>query len=189
LFLLRVIIKVMENTTKEKILLLLLGGLAFGCSYTPGKQWKVLKTVSEEWKKLNDKELREGISELCRSNFIEKDAKDKSFIKITLTKKGKLKALNLQLNNIKNKKEKWDGKWRMIAFDVPEKYKRGRDALRQRLKGIGFRELQKSVFVTPKNCKKEMMAFIDFFRLQKYVRFGVLESLDNENSLKGFFKL
>lgn len=169
------------SKTKEKILLLLLGGLAFGCAYTPGKQWRVLKTVSKEWSKLNKKELREGIKDLCRYDFI-----DNNFF---LTRKGRLKALNIQLDGLRDKKEKWDGKWRMIAFDVPEKYKRERDALRQKLKNIGFRELQKSIFVTPVNCAKEMMAFIEFYELKKYVRFAVLESIDNENVLSKVFKV
>lgn len=177
------------NNTKEKILLLLLGGLAFGCSYTPGRQWRVLKTVSREWKKLDKKELREGIRGLYRLNFIDKNEEDNGSIRILLTEKGKLRALNLQLENLKTKKQKWDGKWRMVAFDIPEKYKRGRDALRYRLKNIGFRELQKSVFVFPYDCEKEMSSLVDLFKLKQYVRFGVLESVDNGDTLKQIFKL
>jgi len=177
------------NAIKEKILLLLLGGLAFGCSYTPGKQWRVLKIVSSEWKRLNRKELREGITYLYRLNFIDKIADKSGSTHVSLTKKGKLWALNFQLENIKNKKEKWDGKWRMVAFDIPEKYKRGRDALRQRLKNIGFCELQKSVFITPYDCEKEMMLLVKFFELDKYVRFGVLEFIDNEEYFKKVFKM
>lgn len=176
------------NKTKEKILLLLLGGLAFGCAYTSRRQNMVLKTIAGEWKKFDKKELREGIRDLCRYDFINKDNKG-GFINLGLTKKGKLKALNIQLENIKNKKEKWDGKWRMIAFDIPEKYKAERDALRHRLRAIGFRELQKSIFVTPVNCGKEMAAFIEFFELQKYVRFCILEFIDNENLLKKSFRM
>ena len=177
------------NTTKEKILLLLLGGLAFGCSYTPGKQWRVLKTVSREWKELDKKDLRKGINELYRFKFIKKDKNNDGSVKIILTEKGKLRALNHRLNNIKNKKEKWDGKWRMVAFDMPEKYRRGRNALRNKLKKIGFCELQKSVFITPYNCKKEIASLIEFFKLGEYVRFGVLESIDNEDYFKRRFKI
>ncbi len=104
------------NKIKEKILLLLLGGLAFGCSYTPGYQWRVLKTVSREWKKLNKKELRGGINYLFRLNFIDKNIDNNGLIAVSLTEKGRLLALNIQLENIKNKKEKWDRKWKMVAF-------------------------------------------------------------------------
>jgi len=177
------------NNTKEKILLLLLGGLAFGCSYTPGKQKMVLRTISREWKKLNPKELRDGISYLYRLRFIDKKENEDGIIAVSLTEKGKFKALNFQLNNIKNKKEKWDGKWRMVAFDIPEKYKKGRDALRHKLKKIGFCELQKSVFITPYNCEKKIGLLVEFFELEKYVRFGILESLDNEKYFLNFFKV
>ena len=182
-------IQQMRNTTKEKILLLLLGGLAFGYSITYKKRWRAMKIVSEEWKRLNEEELKQGIRELCRYDFLDKTANKKGFVNLALTKKGRLRALNIQLENLKNKKEKWDGKWRMIAFDIPEKYKRERDALRQKLKNIGFRELQKSVFITPVSCKKEMTDFIKFFELEKYVRFGILEFMDNEDNLKKYFKL
>jgi len=177
------------NEIKEKILLLLLGGLAFGCSYTPHKQFRVLKTISKEWKKIDSKELREGISYLSRLEFIEKEEGKNGIITLLLTKKGKLKALNFQLEEIKNKKDKWDGKWRMVAFDIPEKYKRGRNALRNKLKKIGFCELQKSVLITPYDCEKEIMLLVKFFELEKYVRFGILESVDNESYLQKFFKI
>jgi len=177
------------NNLKDKILLLLLGGLAFGCSYTPGKQWYVLKTVSKEWKKLNPKELKRCINDLCRYEFVGRSKKEDGSTGFYLTEKGKWRALDYKLENIKNKKENWDGKWRMVAFDIPEKFKRGRDALRNKLKKIGFCELQKSVFITPYSCKEEIKILVDFFELKKYVRFGVLEYVDNEAYFKKVFTL
>ena len=177
------------NEFREKLLLLLLGGLAFGCSYTPGKQRMVVKTILREWGKLNKKELQEGIAYLYRLKYIDKNQNEDDLSAIILTKKGKLKALNYQLNNIKNKKEKWDGKWRMVAFDIPNKYKKGRDALRQKLKRIGFCKLQESVFITPYNCKEEISDLVVFFELDKYVRIGILESIDNDKYFKKLFNL
>ena len=90
---------------------------------------------------------------------------------------------------MKIKGENWDGKWRLVVFDVPEKLKKGRNALREKLKKIGFYELQKSVFVFPYKCKDEVDFIVEFFNLRKYVRFGVLESIDNELDLKKVFDL
>jgi len=177
------------NTTKEKILLLLLGGLAFGCSYTPGKQALVLKTISREWKRLNQKELKKEINSLYRFKFIDKNKNKDGSVTVLLTEKGKFKALNYKLENIKFKKQKWDGKWRMVAFDIPEQYKKGRDALRRKLKKIGFYELQKSVLITPYDCKEEIMLLVEYFNLNKYVRFGILEFIDNEDYFKKYFKI
>ncbi|PIR97519.1 MAG: hypothetical protein COT91_01020 [Candidatus Doudnabacteria bacterium CG10_big_fil_rev_8_21_14_0_10_41_10] len=41
----------------------------------------------------------------------------KKFIK--LTKKGQLEALLYRMHM--NKQEKWDGKWRVVVFDIPER--------------------------------------------------------------------
>ena len=174
---------------KEKILLLLLGGLAFGCSYTPHKQWRVLKTVSKEWKKLDQEKLHKNINNLYRYEFVGKNKKEDGSVELFLTEKGKWRALNYRLENIKNKKGKWDGKWRMVAFDIPEKDKRGRNALRQKLKKIGFCELQKSVLITPYECRKEIGLLVNFFSLEKYVRFGVLDFVDSGEYFKKIFKI
>ena len=176
------------NKVREKILLLLLGGLAFGYSITPGKQRRVLKIISKEWNKIDRRELLKGISYLCRVGFIEENIHNGE-VMISPTQKGKLKLLNIKLDDIKNKNKKWDDKWRMVAFDIPEKYKRGRDALRRKLKKIGFCELQKSVLITPYDCKEEIIDLVKLFELEKYVRFGILEFVDNESYLKNAFKI
>lgn len=178
----------MDNT-KEKILLLLLAGLALGCCYTPHKQWVVLKTVSREWKRLSPKKLHRSVNDLCRYAFIERTKKEDGSTGFYLTEKGKWRALNYRLENIRNKKEKWDGKWRMVSFDIPQNNKKGRDALRWKLKKIGFCELQKSVLITPYDCIEEVDGLVKFFNLKKYVRLGVLNYLDNEEHFKKFFKL
>ena len=77
----------------------------------------------------------------------------------------------------------------MVSFDIPEKYRQGRDALRNKLKKIGFRELQKSVFVAPYNCKEEILLLVKYFELEKYVRFGILEYIDNEDYFKKIYKI
>ncbi|MCX6724434.1 MAG: hypothetical protein NT155_04715 [Candidatus Staskawiczbacteria bacterium] len=177
------------NVTKEKILLLLLAGIAFGYSITPGQQRRVLGAISREWNKISKQELTEGIKYLYKLDLIDKEVSKNGFVRLTLTKKGKLKSLGFRLNNLKNKKEKWDGKWRMVSFDIPEKYKRGRDALRRKLKFIGFRELQKSVFITPVECKREIELLVNYFELDKFVRFAVLEYVDNEAYFKKLFKI
>jgi len=177
------------NKVRENILLLILGGMAFGHSYTPEMQGRALRAVSKEWKRINGKKLRDGIDYLYRLKYIDKKGAGYDIGDLTLTQKGRLKSLDCQLNNLKNKKEKWDGKWRMVAFDIPEKYKQGRDSLRGKLKQVGFRELQKSVLVTPYDCKEEITLLIKLFELERYVRFGILEYVDNEATLEKFFKI
>lgn len=48
---------------------------------------------------------------------------------------------------------KWDGKWRLVAFDVPEKRRHIRDHLRTHLTRLGFYPLQQSVWLFPHPCE------------------------------------
>ena len=43
----------------------------------------------------------------------------------------------------------WDGKWRVVLFDVPEKHNASRVRLRRYLKDRGFGYLQNSVWISP----------------------------------------
>ena len=174
---------------QQKILLLLFGGLAFGLSYTPRNHLRILRGVAKGWKKINEDDLKREIRNLYRTKMIEKKERPDGTVTITLTDKGKFKALTYKFRDMKIEKGNWDGKWRIVIFDIPEKSKRGRDALREKLKEIGFHELQKSVFVSPYNCKNEVEFIIEFFDLRKYVRFGILDSIDNAVHLKNIFNL
>jgi len=174
---------------KQKVLLLLFGGIAFGYSYTPNRQWRILKEVAQAWKEINEKKLRKEIKELYRSKLVTKKENPDGSYAVVLTEKGKLRVLTYHFKKMRIENKKWDGKWRMVVFDIPEKKRKGRDALRGELKKIGFYELQKSVFVFPYECQDEIDFVIEFFDLRKYVRFGILKSIDNELHLKKIFKL
>ncbi len=177
------------DSTKQKILLLLLGGIAFGYSFTPQNQWRVLKYVSREWKKIDKEKLRKEIRNLYRSKIIKSKENPDGSYTIFLTDKGKLKALTYHFEKMRIEGKKWDNKWRLIVFDIPEKIREGRRALREKIKKLGFYELQKSVFIFPYECKNEIDFIIEFFNLRKYVRFAILESIDNELHLKKIFNL
>jgi DNA-binding transcriptional regulator PaaX len=177
------------SPTKQKILLLLLGGLAFGYSYTPKTQWRVLKQISYEWKKINKEKLRKDINQLYQTKLIRRKENSDGSYTIELTEKGQMKSLTYHFEKMIIKGENWDGKWRLIVFDIPENKRKGRDALRDKIKKLGFYELQKSVWVFPYECKNEIDFITEFFGLKKYVRFGILESIDNELHLKKIFNL
>ncbi len=67
--------------------------------------------------------------------------------------------------------------------------KRSRDALREKLKELGFYELQKSVFVFPYKSEDEIDFIIEFFEMRQYVRTILAEKIDNELHLKKIFKM
>ncbi|MEK7562678.1 MAG: hypothetical protein AAB509_03295 [Patescibacteria group bacterium] len=178
----------MESFNK-KILLLLFSGVALSLCYTPRQYWRTVKSASREWQKMNKKDLQREINNLYKSKSIKKKENSDGTVTITITDKGKLKALTYRFEEMRIDKKDWDGKWRILTFDVPEKVRWGRDALRDKIKKLGFYELQKSVFVFPYGCKDEIDFIVEFFNIRKHVRFGVLESIDNGKHLKEIFGL
>jgi len=175
--------------TKKKILLLLLGGVALGCAYLPHQQRRVLRDISREWKRIDRQKLQNDTSALYKSKLIVLKQNPDGSYRYTLSDKGKSKALTYKFQKMKIPKHKWDKKWRLVSFDIPEDYRKGRDALRQKLRLLGFRELQKSVFVFPFECRKEIEFVAEFFGVRKYVRYGILEFIDNDRQLRKIFKL
>ena len=174
---------------REKFLLLLSAGIGFSYAYHPGKKWRIIKKAHDQWKNINEKELTKEINNLYRSKLINKKYNIDGSCSLVLTEKGKLKTLTYKFSEMKIKSEVWDGKWRIVIFDIPEKIRRGRNALRSKLKELGFYELQKSVFVFPYKCKNEIDFIIEFFGLRKYVRYGILEKIDNNFHLRRIFNL
>lgn len=174
---------------KQKILISLLAGVGLGFTYGLNRQYKILKALRKEWKKINREKLKKAISDLYKSRLIEaKENPDGSFTYV-LTQKGKLKTLTYYFQDMKIQKNNWDGKYRVVVFDIPEKLRRARDAFRWKLKELGFYELQKSVFVFPYQCKDKIDFIIEFFNLRKYVRYGILETIDNNLHLQKIFKI
>ena len=74
-------------------------------------------------------------------------------------------------------------------FDVPERTRRLRDSLRFHFKEMGLMEFQKSVFVYPYPCEKEIEFIVEFYNARKYVRFIVADNIDNELHFRQKFKL
>jgi len=173
----------------EKILLHLADCVDFGCSYRFKKMFGISGKIFRNLGGGKEKDFKESITELKKSKFIEKKKNYNGSIIISLTDKGKLRALNIRFKNLNNKKEPWDRRWRMVAFDIPEEYRKGRNALRYKLRLAGFCELQESLFLYPYDCGKEIKDFVKLFKLEKYVRFALLEFIDNQNSIKRIFEL
>lgn len=166
----------------EQILLHLYDCVDYGFSYRLKKGlW--ISEYFDHWK-IQENVARSSIRDLNKQKLVVKKQNYNGSVIVSLTEKGKLRALNISFRNFYNKKEKWDGKWRMIAFDIPEKCKKGRDAIRYRMKLGGFYELQESLFLYPYDCSKEIKALVGLFKLEKYVRFGLLDFVDNEKEIK-----
>ena len=83
-------------------------------------------------------QLKAAVADLGKNELINKKKDYEGSVLVSLTEKGILRAINYKFRRLAHKKEKWDGKWRMIAFDIPRECQKGRKALVYRLKTAGF---------------------------------------------------
>lgn len=108
----------------------------------------------------------------------------------SLTEKGRKEA---QLNNLKldrsNSRGKWDKKWRIIMFDIPENKGAARRALNKMLRDANCFSYQKSVFITPFECKKEVDFLGDCFGVRKYISIITAIEIENESAARKYFGL
>jgi DNA-binding transcriptional regulator PaaX len=105
-----------------------------------------------------------------------------------LTKKGEKTVIEL-LVKLKIKKQKWDGKWRIIIFDIPENRHKFRDNIRKSLLNLGFVKLQKSVWITPYDIIDDLYNIIPGFREGDWFEYAEAKYISSENKLKEYFGL
>lgn len=136
------------------------------------------------------KDVYNAFYRLRRGGYLEIHTKGHQ-IYIFLTEKGRQRAGWFQINHLEIKKPKrWDGKWRVFIFDIPHVHRLKREALRGFLKRLNFFPLQKSVWVSPYECRDELELLKDFFGLSREeARLIVSDDIGDNTQLKKYFGL
>lgn len=140
--------------------------------------------------KLERRRIYEAIKRLNQKRLINLTEKNGDiFIEITAGGKKLVKSFDYDGMKLP-RPAKWDRKWRLVIFDIPEKKQKTRHAFSRRLKEIGFYPLQESVFAYPHDCRAEIDFMCHFLNIDKYVNYLVIEDLDKrEGDLCKFFNL
>lgn len=146
-----------------KALLVTLGaGVAIGAALTfPGAGLLYREFKKKQWEDAKKRGiLRSTIKRLEKQKLISWNEKDGE-LQLSLEEKGRKRILKYEMDSLSLKDTgRWDGLWRIVIFDIPEDKRVAREFLREKLRDLGFQQLQKSVFVTRLKCKDE----IDFLR-------------------------
>lgn len=117
--------------------------------------------------------------------FVEKDGK--RFARITEKGEG---VLEMETEKVAmKKKRKWDRRWRVVIFDVPEKRKSVRASLRRFMSEYEFVRLQDSVWIYPYDCEDLIALAKANFRIGADVLYMIVERLERDKHLREHFKL
>lgn len=120
----------------------------------------------------------------------DKDVIDLGGERIKLTAKGQELLKKIYLSEIKIvKPEEWDGIWRLVSYDIPEKYRKSRDLFRSVLERNHFFQIQESLWVNPYECKEEIAVLAKDIDLTPYVIILVTDHLPNQKGMEEHFGL
>ncbi len=176
--------------TQQKILLLLLGGVALSCARSPEKQWKIITGIHAGWQDIKRQATERALDALYESHLIEAKENDDGTLTLVLSENGRKKALTYRVSRIKiAHPDTWNRKWWIVLYDIPEDERVARDAFRDHLTRLGFRKLQHSAGIYPFFCKNELDFIVELLDIRKYVRVIEAEHIDNEAHWKRLFKL
>jgi phenylacetic acid degradation operon negative regulatory protein len=152
--------------------------LAYDAPYSLGKKLKHFAFSKKYYGETINRWKKEGKIQIVQKN-------GQKFL--LLTEKGELALLLSKATAIEQ--EKWDGKWRLISYDIPEEAKHKRQLFRLLLKRSGFVKLQASVFICPYALNSDAVEYLNETGLIDYIRIMRVDKMDKDEDLRKSFNL
>lgn len=156
----------------------------FSSKYSFTKPTRALFGFDENFKKgnINKNTIKKNLERLVEQGFVEK--KDKKFI---LSKEGIrfIEYMGLRRSTLK---KKWDGKYRLVIFDIPEKQRIDRDWLREELYLLEYVQLQKSVFISKYPLVEDVICDIRKRKIDNYVNYLLVDKMFDYSKIEKISK-
>jgi len=120
----------------------------------------------------NEQSVRAAISRMNKQGWIQaQKVGNKSYYSLTEIGKERIEEAAERIYKIKP--HTWDGKWRILMYNIPEEIRNVRDELRQELIWSGFGSLTNSCWLSPNQLEKQVYGLIDKYEVKEYVNFFV----------------
>lgn len=180
-----------KPTTKQILILLGIAGVITASIFIPGLPRALtpfLKNQYKKWGHFNKRILKAQLKRLQKTGIIEQ-IHENGEVSFRLTDKGKTKLFKYQLESFSLDKNSWDGKWRLVAYDIPIGKKNQAEAFRTLIKRMQFCQLQKSLWLTPYKCDDEIEFLKNLYGLQNHVFVLTITGLEGESAYKSYFGL
>jgi hypothetical protein len=141
----------------------------------------------KEWQQYNPSLLRRSLRRLQQQKVVTITQKGNQQI-VTLTDKGRRKILQYSLEDITiERPSRWDGKWRLILYDVSNEKKKSRDLFRYALKALCFYQLQESVWIYPYPCDDQIAFLREFYSIGNDALYIVADKFKNDAPYRTYF--
>lgn len=114
--------------------------------------------------------VRAAISRMSKQGWLEaKKEGNKSYY--TMTPRGFRRLKEAAKRIYKMQAEPWDGKWRILIYNIPEAERHIRDELRQELVWSGFGLLSNSCWITPLDLQEQVEELFARYKIDTYADF------------------
>jgi hypothetical protein len=124
------------------------------------------------------------MKELKRQSLVHITQTDQEF-KLTITPAGAHRLQQVIIDELRvPKPQKWDHKWRMVAFDVPIRQSKERAQFTSKLQGLGFKMIQKSMWAHPFPCFEIIEQLAGHYNLARYCTLFEIDRLDDLSAQK-----
>lgn len=130
----------------------------------PNAYRQVYGFAPSKYKKHN---LYVTVHRMLKSELIERVVVDGE-PRFRLSSKGKKKMIR-EFPLIYFQNRKWDKRWRILVFDIPEKSRNVRDTFRNKLRELGFSRLQDSVWISPHPIEEDVREYVKANDLEDFV--------------------
>ncbi len=97
---------------------------------------------------VDNKKFRKKLLELAKDNKISITDEKPTIVTVKMTIQG-YGELILDFPVFRFMQEKWDGKWRILSYEIPESKRELRDKLRRKVAGWGLGPWHRSFWLTP----------------------------------------
>ncbi|OGM96811.1 MAG: hypothetical protein A2816_00325 [Candidatus Yanofskybacteria bacterium RIFCSPHIGHO2_01_FULL_39_44] len=168
-----------------------LGGVVIVASTNPYFGIRAMGAFKKDLARKKWWEFHKAIRELNKKKRLNVIPNPDGSYTLKITQVGHETVEKYDLDNLKiERPEEWDGGWRVITFDIPKDKKSARQALLMKLKELGFIMLQKSVWIHPFECRKELAVIARAFEIEPYVYSFEAWGFDNDkiHKLKNMFE-
>jgi len=151
----------------------------------PGfKLMKDLFGVSYRGRKIKKETIKVNLYRLKKRGLITQDPKEKYYF---LTDEGE-EFVSYIKNRFSILKQPWDGKLRIVIFDIPEKKKYWRKWLRDELNLMQYQLLQKSVYIGKHPLPESFYKALIKNYLTEYIFILTIGEIDKKEEILKMFK-
>lgn len=173
--------------TERAILGIVYGAGVVSMAIVAPNALRLLKKV--KFPKQNKNYVKQATRRLEEKGLVKFEKTDKGIF-VRATPKGELFLMQTIENSEKVlRQKKWDGKWRLVIFDIPEKKKSLRNKVREIVEGLGFKKLQNSVWVFPYPTEELVVLLKSELKIGKDVLYIVADEIEYDQPLRQHFGL